>query len=315
MKSKIFTNVAKTATKAKNWGIKRSPEILMVTAVIGVVGAMIEVAHATTKLDEILEPAKEKIADIHEAHENPQILPDDAVYTDKDYRRDLALTYFQTGWKLTKLYFPSVLIGSLSIACIVGGHNIMAQRNLMLASAYEACDRAFKSYRERVAERYGKEAEKEIRYDLKTKQIEEETVDEDGKVKKTKKKEAVMDGNLNDYSEYAFFFDESCEQWEDDAEYNKSFLVRAQDAFNQRFKALDKGEFISLNEFHDYVGKKRTKAGQFVGWIKGDDEYADDYIDFGIFDVRRPRVADFINGYEKSIILDPNVSVIANQIR
>lgn len=315
MKSKLLTNVVKTATKAKNWGIKRSPEILMVTAVVGVIGAMVEVAHATTKLDDIMEPAKEKINSIHEAHENPQLIPDGAVYTDKDYHRDLALTYFQTGWKLTKLYLPSVLIGGLSITCIVGGHNILAQRNLILASAYEACDRAFKSYRERVAERYGKDAEKEIRYDLKTKQIEEETVDENGNKKKSKKKETVMDGNLNDYSEYAFLFDESCEQWEDDAEYNKSFLIRMQEAFNEKFRALDKGEFICLNEVHDFVGKKRTKAGQFVGWVKGDDEYADDYIDLGIFDVRRPRVADFINGYEKSIILDPNVSVIANQIR
>lgn len=33
----------------------------------------------------------------------------------------------------------------------------------------------------------------------------------------------------------------------------------------------------------------------------------DNFIDFGVFDGDRPRARDFVNGYERSILLDFNV--------
>ena len=56
------------------------------------------------------------------------------------------------------------------------------------------------------------------------------------------------------------------------------------------------------------LGIPRTKAGQIVGWVKNNkDENADHYIDFGIFNVNRPKSRDFVNGYENVILLDFNV--------
>ena len=52
------------------------------------------------------------------------------------------------------------------------------------------------------------------------------------------------------------------------------------------------------------LGIPKTKAGQVVGWIKGN---GDDFIDFGIFDIHREKARDFVNGYERSILLDFNV--------
>jgi hypothetical protein len=46
----------------------------------------------------------------------------------------------------------------------------------------------------------------------------------------------------------------------------------------------------------------RTKAGAVVGWVISDN--GDNFIDFGIYEAMNAR---FVNGWERSILLDFNV--------
>ena len=63
-----------------------------------------------------------------------------------------------------------------------------------------------------------------------------------------------------------------------------------------------------LNEVYDMLGIPRTKAGQIVGWIYVEDHpNGDNFVDFGIYDMNREKVRDFVNGYERTILLDFNV--------
>ena len=56
------------------------------------------------------------------------------------------------------------------------------------------------------------------------------------------------------------------------------------------------------------LGARRTKAGAQVGWVYDENNVVgDNYVDFGIFDTRRSKARDFVNGYEKVIVLDFNV--------
>ena len=91
------------------------------------------------------------------------------------------------------------------------------------------------------------------------------------------------------------------------------FLRRQQDAANEILK--DKGHMF-LNEVYDMLGIHRTSAGQIVGWIYDEkNPIGDNYIDFGIYDVNKPKNRDFVNGIERSILLDFNVDgVIYNLI-
>jgi hypothetical protein len=55
------------------------------------------------------------------------------------------------------------------------------------------------------------------------------------------------------------------------------------------------------------LGIPRTEAGQLVGWIYDEEcPNGDNYVDFGIFDNRTPN-RNFVNGYERTILLDFNV--------
>ena len=300
-KLEIMSNVTRTFGKIGLKLKKHSPEILVVTGVIGTVTSAVMACKATTQLDEILEAHKKKSEEIHDAIEHPETL--EVPYTEEESKKVVALLYAQTGVELVKLYAPSVILGTLSITAILTGHNITRQRNIALAAAYTTIDKAFKEYRGRVVDRFGEALDKELRYNIKTKEIEEIVQNEDGTTTVETKTVQVVDNPLA--SPYAFFFDECSPNWTKDAEYNKTFLINTERYANDVLKS--KGHFF-LNELHDLLGIDRTKAGQVVGWIYDEkNPNGDNYIDLGIFNVHREANRRFVNGYERSILIDPNV--------
>lgn len=105
-------------------------------------------------------------------------------------------------------------------------------------------------------------------------------------------------------SQYARFFDESCPGYNKDTELNLLFLKSQQAYANSLLKSRG---HVFLNEVYDMLGFPRSKAGAVVGWIyKSENPTGDNYIDFGIFD-GNDQSRSFVNGYERTILLDFNV--------
>lgn len=281
---------------------KHSPEILLVTGITGVVTSAVMACKATTKVDAIIEESKKSIDTIHEGMEAGNIC--DVEYTEEDGKKDLAIVYIQTGVKFAKLYGPSVLLGLTSIGCILASNNIIHKRNVALSAAYTAIDTSFKGYRSRVIERFGESMDRELRYNIKTQEVKETVVDEEtGKKKTVKSTVSVVDPNT--YSDYARFFDEYCAGWTKDAEYNLMFLRQQQNYANELLKSRG---HLFLNEVYDMLGIDRTKAGNIVGWIYDEKHpFGDNFVDFGIYVLDNEKARDFVNGRERSILLDFNV--------
>lgn len=296
MKEKLMKTYKKVELKA----IKHSPEILAGVGVVGVVGSLVLACKATTKLSDVLEESKEQLDKIKEVAADPAY---EEKYSQDDAKKDTTITYVQTAMKVTKLYAPSVILCASSLGCLLASNNILKKRNAALSAAYMTVDKSFKEYRKRVADRFGEEVEKEIRYNIKAEEITK--VDEDGnEVIETVK---VMDGtdDPNSYSDYARFFDESCAAWQNDAEYNLTFLKAQQQYANDLLKARGR---LFLNEVYRMLGIDETKAGQVVGWVYNpDNPTGDNFVDFGIYNMQRERVRAFVNGYEPNILLDFNV--------
>ena len=280
---------------------KHSPELLVISGVIGLVSAGIMACKATTELDDILEEHKQKSDDIHDAIEHPETLV--KPYTEEESKKVIALLYAQTGLELVKLYAPSVIIGTLSATAILAGHNITRKRNVALAAAYTTVDSAFKDYRGRVVERFGEALDKELRYNIKSQEIEEIVQNEDGTT--TVEKKVVNVSALDGYSDYCKFFCEGNPNWSKDPEWNFTFLRDQERYANNLLKSRG---HLFLNEVYDMIGIDRTKAGQAVGWIFDEKcPNGDNYIDFGILDLHKEANHRFVNGYERNILLDFNV--------
>ena len=300
--SNIVNSATKTFHKVGFQIKKHSPEILLVTGITGVVTSAVMACKATTKVDAIVEESKKSIDTIHEGMEAGNIC--DVEYTEEDGKKDLAIVYIQTGVKFAKLYGPSVLLGLTSIGCILASNNIIHKRNVALSAAYTAIDRSFKGYRSRVIERFGENMDRELRYNIKTQEVKETVVDEEtGKKKTVKSTVSVVDPNT--YSDYARFFDEYCAGWTKDAEYNLMFLRQQQNYANELLKSRG---HLFLNEVYDMLGIDRTKAGNIVGWIYDEKHpIGDNFVDFGIYVLDNEKARDFVNGRERSILLDFNV--------
>lgn len=300
--SNIINSATKTFHRVGFQIKKHSPEILLVTGITGVVTSAVMACKATTKVDAIVEETKKSIDMIHEGMEAGNIC--DVKYTEEDGKKDLAIVYIQTGVKFAKLYGPSVLLGLTSIGCILASNNIIHKRNVALSAAYTAIDRSFKGYRSRVIERFGESMDRELRYNIKTQEVKETVVDEEtGKKKTVKSTVSVVDPNT--YSDYARFFDEYCAGWTKDAEYNLMFLRQQQNYANELLKSRG---HLFLNEVYDMLGIDRTKAGNIVGWIYDEKHpFGDNFVDFGIYVLDNEKARDFVNGRERSILLDFNV--------
>jgi hypothetical protein len=311
MKSEFMMKASRLINNAGLQIKKHSPEILMVAGIAGTVASTVLACKATTKINQILDETKQATDIIHAGMESGKV--NNVEYTVEDGKKDLTIVYAQTGVKLVKLYAPAIALGALSIASIVSGHKILKGRNLALAAAYTVVDKGFKNYRKNVVDRFGKDLDRELRYNIKAKEIEVESTDEKGKKKSKKEIINTIDKNpLNDISEFARFFDETCDDWQKDPEYNLMFLRRQQDYANEILRTRG---HLFLNEVYDMLGMQRIQAGQVVGWIYDEkNPVGDNYVDFNIYSgTERSRM--FVNGYERSILLDFNVDgVIYNLI-
>lgn len=294
--NKMSRNLHKFGFKFK----KHSPEILAVAGVVGIVTSGIMACKASTKLSGVIEETKDQLDQVHDYVEKNGFSD---KYTEEDSKKDTAIIYTQTAVKLVKLYGPAVILGTLSITAMLTSNKILRKRNIALAAAYTTVDKAFKDYRGRVVERFGEELDRELKYNLKSKEIEEVVTDENGEETTVKKTVKAM--NPNDISEYARFFDESCSSWNKSQFHNQMFLKQQQNYANDLLKAQG---YLFLNDVYKMLGMDVAPYGQVVGWIYDEkNPVGDNFVDFGLYDLNDEAKRLFINGRERSILLDFNV--------
>lgn len=299
--NEIMNNVTRKFHKIGFQFKKHSPEILVVAGVVGGVTSAVMACKATTKAGDIIEDTKSQLDIIHKGMEDGNIRG--VEYTKEDGTKDLTIVYTQTAVKFIKLYGPAVALGTVSIISILAGHNITRKRNLALAAAYTTIDNSFKQYRNRVIERFGEELDRELRYDIKAKEVEETVVNEDGTESTVKTTMNIIDPNT--ISDYSRIFDECNTSWSKSPEHNLVFLKQQQNYANDLLKSRG---HLFLNEVYDMLGFPRTQAGQIVGWVYDEkNPIGDNFVDFGIYNLDSERARAFVNGYERSILLDFNV--------
>lgn len=296
--NKVSATVARQALKMN----KNAPTLLFVGGVAGVVATTVLACRATLKLEGVIDESQQKMAEVNakytlEGEENS-----------KAHKKELTGVYVGQVGQLTKLYGPSVILGTLSIAALTKSHDMLNKRNAAVVAAYTAVSNAFEEYRARVREEFGEEKEREIRYAGKNVDV----VVEGKNGPKTKQE---MKATNLDASPYAVFFGPDNENWSPLPEYNIMFIRLKQNWLNDMLKARG---HVLLNDAYDALGMPRTHAGSVVGWVKGHNPRnpdANGYIDFGCFDDEaRDRFHSFLIGEEGDLLLDFNVDGPVNDL-
>lgn len=264
-----------------------SPQILTGVGVAAVLTSGVLLVRKTLKVQPLVEDHQERVDDIRET----PITPD---YSEKDRGRDLAKTYAKSVGTFSMHYAPAVTVGLGGLACLLAANGILKQRNVALAAAYQTLQKGVEQYRKRVAEHIGAEAEEDAWKGIKR----EEVIDAE-----TGEKRVRITHDPNGISPYARFFDELNPNWTETPEYNLIFLRNKQSLFNDLLQARG---CVFLNDVYKELGLPQTQAGQRVGWDLSHD--SDGYIDFGMYDIHSEAAREFVNGFERSIRLDFNVT-------
>ncbi len=279
----VTRNVARQALTFK----KQSPHIFFAAGIVGFVGTTVLACRATLKLGDVMDEFEKDLTEVKGLGQDAK--EGNTNYVESEYHRDLAYVYGKGTYAIVKLYAPAISVGIVSIGALTGSHVALQRRNTALTATLVAVTEAYEAYRRRVIDELGETKELDLYYDL----HEEKVVDEDGK------KQTLTLANPNKYSVYSRFFDEYSKYWEKDAEFNRLYVQSQQTYANNM---LHSRGHVFLNDVYDSLGIERSQAGSVVGWVLNGD--GDNYVDFGIFEIDN---RDFVNGTERSILLDFNV--------
>lgn len=275
------------------FALKKNEDKIFIAAGIALTGSGVVFAcKATRKVDDVIWTYHQKIGNINEREPKRK---DDLVEFGKQQRKDRGRATLETGWDLVKLYAPSAIMLTGGIMCFIGAHHVVSERYAALSAAYTTLDNCFKDYRGNVIAKYGTDVDKEMRFGA--------------KVKKNSDSKELTDvkKNIEDYSDYARFFDEGSIYWDPCNDYNQMFLKNVQAHMNDK---LRQEGYVFLNDVYQALGIPKSKAGQVVGWIydkENENGVSDNFIDFGIYNVNSTAARKFVNGEENVILLDFNV--------
>lgn len=300
--NKLTSTIKTSASVAKLKLKEASPDILVAAGIISGVATVVMACRATLKAQPVIEEMQVRLEGVKEGLENKELFPD---YTELQARSDKRLIYFQSGVKLLKVYAPTIALGTFSLTSILVSHMTLRKRNIALASAYATVAESFRQYRNRVKEQVGEEIERDIRLNTKVEEIEKTSTDEKGEEVKTV--EQLKIPQIGKHSAFAKIFDESNTNWKKDARENEMFLRLQQNFANEK---LQLNGYLFLNDVYAMLGIDPTEAGRVVGWVYRPDDpdhNGDNYVDFGMYHYEDPRKRAFINGDERSIVLDFNV--------
>lgn len=278
---------------------KHSPVILVGVGIAGVIASTVAACAATRHLDDIIDNYKEKDTDFKKIEKYVNKETNETIIVDDKERRKLLLSNkMQVAGKLIKLYGLPALGFVVSIACILGAHIILRRRNAILTASLASATKAFDEYRKRVADRFGDDVERQIRYNMVPNgdPVTVIDVDEDGKTHKSKVQNYAIDPSAIAPDDGIVYFTRGySELWKDSDVANEATIEQV---IGYLKEMLEKNGHIFLNDIRNAFQADLVVGGQALGY----DYDLGDHIDItysaqAFVDPLAPAGSGITNGY------------------
>lgn len=217
MPKQSLASIAKSVRTAMK---KHSPEILTGIGIAGMVTTVVMAVRATPKALVLMEEKKEEYG------------------ADKLTAKEMV----EAAWRC---YIPTAVVGTASIACLIGASSTNFHRNAALATAYTLSESTLKEYQKKVVETVGEKKEQTIR----------ESVSKD-KMNANPVREIILTekgGNTICYDVLS-------------GRYFKSDRDKIMQAMNKLNRQMRDENYVTLNEFYYELGLDGTKMGDMLGW-------------------------------------------------
>lgn len=146
-----------------------------------------------------------------------------------------------------KFYIPTVAMGAVSTACIIGGQSVNLRRNATLAGLYSISESKLKDYQDAIVETVGEKKAEAIDNKVDEKRLEKFPVNDD---------RIMLTGKGNTL----FFEPMTGRYFRSDPEYVRHCV-------NDLNQAITLGDgSASLNDFFYYLGLDQATLADGVGW-------------------------------------------------
>lgn len=211
---------------------RNSPTILTGLGVTGLVSTVLLTINGTVKAKNLIEQVEyEKLKD--------------AAVEGYPYKEE-KLSKKEIAKLVWKCYIPTLVMGSISIACIISSHNIASRRTAAIATLYSLADNALQEYKAKVIEQIGEN---------KSRKVEEEIAQDKLNANPPDKQTVILTGKgtvLCYESLSGRYFRSSVEE-----------IRKVQNDFNAR---VISDFYRPLNELYDDLGLEPIKMGEDIGW-------------------------------------------------
>lgn len=166
------------------------------------------------------------------------------------------LTVIETVSVAGKVYIPAAITGASTVACIFGANVLNKRKQASLISGYALIDSAFKDYKNKVEELYGKGTNDIVKGEIAKDIYEEEDLD-------------IEDDKQLFYDEYS-------------RRYFQSTIEDVQRAEYRLNRDINMRGWFELNEFYELLDIPPLKGGEGLGWSEGGnlDRYWQGWVDF-----------------------------------
>ena len=277
---------------------KVGPEIGTVAGMAGIAVSAIYLYKAVNESKDILAKVKEEVKKLEDEGAD---------------EKDIKAVKIAGGVAVAKKVAIPVGLAVASSATVLGIHHEMRKENRRLSEVITQTSLAYNALKNEIREQLGDEQADELIYGVRKpdkkeiKEIEENSPRKDEITDEERKSYRISDGEEITPSPYAVFFDETCNNYTDDPEYNKNTLILLQAQLNERLKRIG---YVYLNEVYEKLGVEKTEAGHVMGWRYAPHDpnhEGDNQIDFNMWDIRSRANRRFINGYEPVVLLDFNI--------
>lgn len=146
-----------------------------------------------------------------------------------------------------KMYIPPMIMGGVSIACILGAHSADTKKNAALAGLYAITEDTLQDYRQKVKEKIGEKKEEEIHGEVMQERLDKNPVSKN-QVLMTGKGETLV------YDSYS-------------GRYFKSDIETIRKIINDLNQEMLFGfQWMGINDLYCALGIGTIKMGEEIGW-------------------------------------------------